>query len=454
MYSSTSFNISHDMALTAAGMEQSIDDRTLFCTPAPLAASTIARDAIRMRQMTIPDIKGSFLNEESQLSSQSDSLNLSQELMRPNFSITADANIIPQQAKPQKMDSGSDLIHFSAITEKDGGTITPDEKSDSLTDVSSRSSMGLIPNELLSDLSSSMLPLNTPKGAPSKVGKLNFGSVLSPCREIVGDSTEWSDSSKQDSKDLPMGRSHLIDTVKKKPQFLAEPSVKVAGHGQRALAFITEGLLGNVDEGNELDLSVCDVEFAAEELQKLDEEFSDICEDKDSDDDEISDEEPFLSLPIKSREKNQETDVADSRTKDMDMDSTIQMQGGDPQAETTFHEEENRLGEGQESDKDTKGNQQVAGMSKSGLLDACYFHKTPIPFPGDGEDIEVTSLRSSHTLTNQRGAAEGENLLATLRRQFMSGDGSEIDTEDELEAVREELALSARQRGHSADKAR
>lgn len=82
----------------------------------------------RMRQMTIPDIKGSFLNEESQLSSQSDSLNLSQELMRPNFNITADANIIPQQAKPQKMDSGSDLIHFSAITEKDGGTITPDEK--------------------------------------------------------------------------------------------------------------------------------------------------------------------------------------------------------------------------------------------------------------------------------------------------------------------------------------
>lgn len=39
----------------------------------------------------------------------------------------------------------------------------------------------------------------------------------------------------------------------------------------------------------------------------------------------------------------------------------------------------------------------------AGLLDACYFHKTPIPFPGDGEDIEVTSLRSSHTLTNQRG---------------------------------------------------
>ena len=36
------------------------------------------------------------------------------------------------------------------------------------------------------------------------------------------------------------------------------------------------------------------------------------------------------------------------------------------------------------------------------------------------------------------GAAEGEHLLTKLRRQFMSGDGSEneIDTEDELEDAR------------------
>ena len=39
---------------------------------------------------------------------------------------------------------------------------------------------------------------------------------------------------------------------------------------------------------------------------------------------------------------------------------------------------------------------------------------------------------------NVVGAAEGEHLLTKLRRQFMTGDGSEneIDTDDELEAAR------------------
>ena len=42
------FDCSRDITMAAEGMEERVDDRTLFCTPAPLAASTVSRDSNRL----------------------------------------------------------------------------------------------------------------------------------------------------------------------------------------------------------------------------------------------------------------------------------------------------------------------------------------------------------------------------------------------------------------------
>lgn len=50
----TGFEFSQDAsALAADGMQQDVDDRTLFGTPAPLAASTVSRDTKRYLKHSI-----------------------------------------------------------------------------------------------------------------------------------------------------------------------------------------------------------------------------------------------------------------------------------------------------------------------------------------------------------------------------------------------------------------
>ena len=41
------FDCSRDVTMAAEGMAETVDDKTLFCTPAPLAASTVSRDSTR-----------------------------------------------------------------------------------------------------------------------------------------------------------------------------------------------------------------------------------------------------------------------------------------------------------------------------------------------------------------------------------------------------------------------
>ena len=82
---------------------------------------------------------------------------------------------------------------------------------------------------------------------------------------MPGDSAEWSDNSKQDSKDQPSwGRSQL-ETVKKRPlQGQGQEGVSQRGAGVRkAVGSLFAGhLLGNLAEGEALDHSVHEVSIS------------------------------------------------------------------------------------------------------------------------------------------------------------------------------------------------
>ncbi|KAL8616285.1 hypothetical protein ACOMHN_056228 [Nucella lapillus] len=449
-------NSSQDMTLAAYGMEQKVDDKTIFCTPDPMAASTITRETNRMRIPTTTDSKGSFLDDWSRLSIQPVSdMELTQQLNQLNFTLTS--NAAPQElGGAAAADSGPDLIQFSGNTEADNSD-QETNKSGSLTNSSSRSSMGLIPSDMLSDcdllqsasgfeLSASVLPLSNTKTEPHEEEKpREASSSHSTLKEKTADSKDWSDSSKQDSKqdskDIPWGRSQL-ETVKKRPQ-----ASNVLREGEPAASLpcsLFAGVpLDDVVEGEELDQSVHNVELGEEDLRQLDAgiNFSDLEEDhlsgRESGDEDFDFDEPMLSLPNRGRVERGAEEGADSSE-----EKTLQAE---------LAEAGCRLGEGRESEEDGASAQSAA----SGLgLDSGYFRKTSMPFAGDGEDSEVAISRGSLTASSQqRGAAEGEHLLTKLRRQFMSGDGSEneIDTEDELEAARKSLSLASRERGQGAD---
>ncbi|XP_070188282.1 centrosomal protein of 192 kDa-like isoform X2 [Littorina saxatilis] len=438
---SSPFDSSRDVTMAADGLEQSVDNRTLFCTPAPVAASTVGRQTDRG---WVPvDSKGSFLDDISRLSMQSVSaMDLTNQLKQMNF--TTDYS---RHERAPMGESAPDLIHFSGATELDSGD--QENRSDPMSDVSSRSSMGLIPSDLLSELSRSVLPLATPKADPPRRrphGETDSSHSVS--KERTADSNDWSDNSKQDSKqdskDMPMGRN-LLDTVKKRPQPLDGSRELLRPAARGPLHLFAGHLLGDVQEGEEQDQSVHNVEFGDEDLEQLDIDFSDLEEGRESGDEDFDFDEPMLGLPMRERVERGEEEGNNGASEAQE--KTIQAE---------LAEAESRLGEGQESEGEDTGTNQGGNSSNDfGGLDSLYFRKTPMTFSGDGQDAEVATNRSSMASTNQqRGAAEGEHLLTKLRRQFMSADGSEneIDTEDELEAARMSMSTATRERGQGADK--
>ncbi|XP_076470000.1 uncharacterized protein LOC143300290 [Babylonia areolata] len=454
-------NNTQDVTLAAYGLEHRVDDKTIFCTPDPQAASTVSREQNRLRHPTTADSKGSFLDDMSRLSLQSASaMDLTSQLRQLNFTLTTDG--YPEEKAAAVEKSGPDLIQFSGNTDV-GISDQETNKSDSLTDTSSRSSMGLIPADMLNDcdllksisggeLSASVLPLSTPKAHPVReVRPKEMDPSHSTLREKTTDSKDWSDSStkqdsKQDSKDMPCWRSQ-VETVKKRPKPVSSEGRQQGLAARGAVALFAGHLLDDVVEGEELDQSVHCVELGEDDLKQLDAgvDFSDLEEDRlsgrESGDEDFDFDEPLLSLPTRGRmDRGREEEMEDA------------MGGKTLQAELA--ETESRVGEGQECEDSVARTQPPVSSNSDFGLDSRYFRKTPMSFAGDGEESEVASSRSSLTASNQqRGTAEGEHLLTKLRRQFMSGDGSEneIDTDDELEAVRKSLALSTRERGQGAD---
>lgn len=205
------------------------------------------------------------------------------------------------------------------------------------------------------ELSASVLPLATPKVDPTREAKHREAeSSHSTCKEKTADSNDWSDNSKQDSKDLPWGRSHL-ETVKKRPQSLdgsgeAAP-LRLAAQG--AAALFRGHLLDDVQEREELDQSIYNVELGDEDLKQLDADvnFSDLEEDhlsleegRESGDEDFDFDEPMLSLPARELVERGAED-ANYRTVGV----------GEKTLRAELAEAENRVGEGQESEEEDGG---------------------------------------------------------------------------------------------------
>ena len=231
-----------------------------------------------------------------------------------------------------------------------------------------------------------MLPLATPRAAtaadPASWARPREGDDFSSQR--TGDSSDWSsDNSKQDSKDLPWGRSHL-ETVKKcpphssldgsgggeegaAPQRLALPS-----RGAVALslfAAVGQQPLGDVQEREEeLDQSVYDVELGIDDLRQLDADvhFSDLEEDRlswgcgggegedggESGDEDFDFDEPMLGLPQARLEPEERGGAA----------------AGVREGVKTLQAElaESRVGEGQESEEEDGGGTNTALDASNG----------------------------------------------------------------------------------------
>lgn len=227
------------------------------------------------------------------------------------------------------------------------------------------------------DLSASILPLATPKVDPARemkqreaesslsTGKeqevessLSTGkereaeSSLSTCKEKTADSNDWSDNSKQDSKDLPWGRSHL-ETVKKRPQTFdgGREGAPLRSAAQGAAALFAGHLLDDVQEGEELDQSVYNVELGDEDLKQLDADvnFSDLEEDhleedRESGDEDFDFDEPMLGLPAREME---ERGAEDGSHRPLGV--------GEKTLQAELAEAESRVGEGQESEEEGAG---------------------------------------------------------------------------------------------------
>lgn len=160
------------------------------------------------------------------------------------------------------------------------------------------------------DISASVLPLTTPK--INQMEKNRPDVSLSKSKERTGNSLDWSNNSrqdsKQDSKDIPLGNNHPIDAVKKRPpQVPVQEAAPSSQHIlQGAVSLFTGRLLENVEETNELDQSVYNFELGADVLQQLDANFADLGdrersftdEDRFSDDENFDfDAEPMFALP-------------------------------------------------------------------------------------------------------------------------------------------------------------
>lgn len=145
------------------------------------------------------------------------------------------------------------------------------------------------------------------------------------------DSVDSADWSKQDSKDPPIGISHVVDTVKKRPTDREEPAT--ARRGGTNTCLFNGGGLTEVAETSEMEQSILDVKFEEDELKMLDEDFSDI-EVSDLSDEDNESKKPSLFG---------QTDLSDF----LEMERKVNE--GSPSLE---EDDEHGQGEGQESEED------------------------------------------------------------------------------------------------------
>ncbi|XP_046585004.1 LOW QUALITY PROTEIN: centrosomal protein of 192 kDa-like [Haliotis rubra] len=416
MDSQDSLYLGEDFSMVAAqGMRQSIDNQTLGAPPAPVAASTVARDQQRFKELSIVDPRGSFLT-----SSETSLVNTPRDEY-PGMKLSFSGFDQPGGNQSQGLTKQSvNLIEFSKTKHETDRNEDSDEYHGNL---SARSSLGILPVEALNDLSASLLPVTLTQANMEKQSSTLPGSFK--------DSVDSADWSKQYSKDPPIGMSHVVDTVKKRPTDREEPAT--ARRGGTNMCLFNGGGLTEVAETSEMEQSILDVKFEEDELKMLDEDFSDI-EVSDLSDEDNESKKPSLFG---------QTDLSDF----LEMERKVNE--GSPSLE---EDDEHGQGEGQESEEDeilVSSRKSVNDMSVG--LDMKYFRPSPVPplhNTGDGADSyrHQSSYRPDNTgITSgpQSNAVDfsGPSSLSQLRRQYRSGDGSEIDTEDELEAARQSLAL-------------
>ncbi|XP_071092273.1 centrosomal protein of 192 kDa-like [Haliotis cracherodii] len=417
MDSQDSLYLGEDFSMVAAqGMRQSIDNQTLGAPPAPVAASTVARDQQRFKELSSVDPRGSFLtsSETSLVTTPRDEY--------PGVKLSFggfDQSSGGSQSQGLTKQSVN-LIEFS----KTKNEIDRNEDSDEYHgNLSARSSLGILPVEALNDLSASLLPVTLTQANMEKQSYSLPGSFK--------DSVDSADWSKQDSKDPPIGISHVVDTVKKRPTDREEPAT--ARRGGTNTCLFNGGGLTEVAETSEMEQSILDVQFEEDELKMLDEDFSDI-EVSDLSDEDNESKKPSLFG---------QTDLSDF----LEMERKVNE--GSP---SLGEDDEHGQGEGQESEEDdglVSSRKSVNDVSVG--LDMKYFRPSPVPplhDTGDGADSyrHQSNYRPDNSgitsgAQSNAGDFSGPSSLSQLRRQYRSGDGSEIDTEDELEAARQSLAL-------------
>ncbi|KAL5021745.1 hypothetical protein ScPMuIL_000900 [Solemya velum] len=155
-------------------------------------------------------------------------------------------------------------------------------------DASTRSSLGILPAGVMDDLSSSILPFETPcllidkppKPATHLTTQTSASQKSNPyslqqdsgwqsgaqsSRGSLTDSSEWSGTTRNSSK------SQVIDTVKKRPVMRQDEGI-VAGNVRASLAFGKEPM-SCIDDDLEAEASVHEVVIADDELLELDEDF-------------------------------------------------------------------------------------------------------------------------------------------------------------------------------------
>ncbi|KAK6185934.1 hypothetical protein SNE40_008063 [Patella caerulea] len=365
--------------VTENGLRQSLDDHTVCITPRPLAASTVVRprDNVKSRDPLSSDPRGSFINTTPTM--------------------------------PPQYDRDFEKLTFSGSNGSDKSESRKSEET-GCNDVSARSSLGLIHVEAMNDLSSSALLINnlsTVKPAQgSNMTSTNqqstFVNRLTPSYsqqqsslngQSTADSNDWRDSSKQDSKNHAIGSSHVMDTVKKRPESNSVVGGKGNQHTAVAMSLFSGGILGDVSEGCEMDASIHDVQFEADELQLLDEDFSDLEEVASTDDEE------FGASGFKVQKTLTDDDKLGVNNED---------------GEDDIHEE---------SVEDRHG----AVGEESWNLDQKYFRVSPAVY-STGERRELPG-RQNFTQNTGDWTGPSLNLLGDSDERYCDGEGSETDDE-------------------------
>ncbi|XP_064601289.1 uncharacterized protein LOC135467447 [Liolophura sinensis] len=266
----------------------SIDNRTIYSPPEPVAASTVVRSSVNRnnrgkpkekppiveharpmqpgKQRDYDDPKGSFLDCEPWSAPQG----------QPNDRVANQGPVacisFSDHCGPGTAYSGQGYPINSRKGSNSELVLPPHAGGDA-----NRSSLGIIPQEMMQDNSF----FNIEDVSSSEL--MNFGQEArnthqSNRQQMSGLCSSSKDSHGVDSSsEQTMARSHAMGTVKK--QTAAGQSERPQGGGG-ALS-VVQTLLGagsGLQEGEEAEASICEVQFEDAELADLDDDFSDFGE--------------------------------------------------------------------------------------------------------------------------------------------------------------------------------